>query len=150
MVVGLLIPAICGYLFTAIGAVEAANPTGQPIKLGLSIWAPSFFTYIAQEKGFFEKNNIDVNLTLFQSTYGPVTVFLINDQYEFTRQGKEIFESLMMIEDATKIYYRLNSVDILEGVGEEEIFKLIDRMKFNKGLKQLIIQCRSVFNIGQT
>jgi DNA-binding transcriptional regulator GbsR (MarR family) len=75
---------------------------------------------------------------------------LINDQYELTRQGKEIFESLMMIEDATKIYYRLNSVDILEGVGEEEIFKLIDRMKFNKGLKQLIIQCRSVFNIGQT
>jgi DNA-binding transcriptional regulator GbsR (MarR family) len=75
---------------------------------------------------------------------------LINDQYELTRQGKEIFESLMMIEDATKIYYRLNSVDILEGVGEEEIFKLIDRMKFNKGFKQLIIQCRSVFNIGQT
>jgi hypothetical protein len=75
---------------------------------------------------------------------------LINDQYELTRQGKEIFESLMMIEDAAKISYRLNSVDILEGVGEEEIFKLIDRMKFNKGLKQLIIQCRSVFNIGQT
>jgi len=45
-----------------------------------------------------------------------------------------------MIEDATKIYYRLNSVDILEGIGEEEIFKPIDRMEFNKGLKQLIIQ----------
>ena len=65
---------------------------------------------------------------------------MINDQYELTRQGKEIFESLMMIEDATKIYYRLNSIDILEGIGEEEIFKLIDRMEFNKGLKQLIIQ----------
>jgi predicted transcriptional regulator len=65
---------------------------------------------------------------------------MINDQYELTRQGKEIFESLMMIEDATKIYYRLNSIDILEGLGEEEIFKLIDRMEFNKGLKQLIIQ----------
>ena len=63
---------------------------------------------------------------------------MINDQYELTRQGKEIFESLMMIEDATKIYYR--SIDILEGIGEEEIFKLIDRMEFNKGLKQLIIQ----------
>ena len=25
----------------------------------------------------------------------------------------------MMIEDATKIYYRLDSVDILEGIGEE-------------------------------
>jgi ABC-type nitrate/sulfonate/bicarbonate transport system substrate-binding protein len=64
LVVGLLIPAICGYLFTAIGAVEATNTTGQPIKLGLSIWAPSFFTYVAQEKGFFEKNNVNVNLTL--------------------------------------------------------------------------------------
>ena len=57
-----------------------------------------------------------------------------------TRQGKEIFESLMMIEDATKIHYRLDSVDILEGIGEEEIVKLIDRMEFNKRLKQLIIQ----------
>ena len=65
---------------------------------------------------------------------------MINDQYELTRQGKEIFESLIMIEDATKIYYRLDSVDILEGIGEEEIIKLIDRMEFNKGLKQLIIQ----------
>jgi predicted transcriptional regulator len=27
---------------------------------------------------------------------------MINDQYELTRQGKEIFESLIMIEDATK------------------------------------------------
>ena len=65
---------------------------------------------------------------------------MINDQYELTRQGKEIFESLTMIEDATKIYYRLDSVDILEGIGEEEIVKLIDRMEFNKLLKQLIIQ----------
>lgn len=65
---------------------------------------------------------------------------MINDQYELTRQGKEIFKSLMMIEDATKIYYRLSSVDILEGTGDEEIIKLIDRMEFNKGLKQLLIQ----------
>ncbi|MGA9910024.1 MAG: hypothetical protein WBP84_07420 [Nitrososphaeraceae archaeon] len=66
---------------------------------------------------------------------------MINDQYELTRQGKEIFESLMMIENATKIYYRLDSVGVLEeGTEEEEIVKLIDRMEFNKRLKQLIIQ----------
>jgi len=66
---------------------------------------------------------------------------MINDQYELTRQGKEIFESLMMIENATKIYYRLESVGILEeGREEEEIVKLIDRMEINKRLKQLIIQ----------
>jgi hypothetical protein len=92
---------------------------------------------------------VDYKFTV-EGSNEAVIVFLINDQNELTRQGKEIFKSLMMIEDATKIYYRLSSVDILEGVGEEEIFKLIDRMKFNKGLKQLIIQCRSVFNIGQT
>ena len=65
---------------------------------------------------------------------------MINDQYELTRQGKEIFESLMMIEDAKKTYYRLNSAGILEGTREEEIIKLIDRMEFNKRLKQVIIQ----------
>ena len=63
-------------------------------------------------------------------------VNMINDRYELTRQGKDIFESLMMIEDATKIYYKLDAVDIRE----EEIVKLIDTMKFNKGLRQLIKQ----------
>lgn len=66
---------------------------------------------------------------------------MINDQYELTRQGKEIFESLMMIENPTKIYCRLDSVGVFEECREEEeIVKLIDRMEFNKRLKQLIIQ----------
>ncbi len=64
----------------------------------------------------------------------------INDQYELTQQGKEIYESLMMIDDATKIYSRLDAIEILEGRGEEEIAKLIDTIVFSKGLKQLIKQ----------
>jgi Mn-dependent DtxR family transcriptional regulator len=74
-------------------------------------------------------------------------VDMINDQYELTLQGKEIFESLMMIEDATKIYYKLDAVDIRE----EEIVKLIDTMEFNKGLRQLIKQTitKSSFNHKQ-
>jgi predicted transcriptional regulator len=67
-------------------------------------------------------------------------VDMINDQYELTRQGKEIFMSLMMIEDATKIYYKLDAGDLLEGKGDDEIVKLIDTMEFNKGLKELIKQ----------
>jgi Mn-dependent DtxR family transcriptional regulator len=67
-------------------------------------------------------------------------VDMIIDHYELTRQGKEIFESLMMIEDATKIYYRLDAVDILEGKREEEIIKLIDTIELNKRLRQLIKQ----------
>jgi Mn-dependent DtxR family transcriptional regulator len=78
-------------------------------------------------------------------------VDMINDQYELTRQGKEIFESLIMIEDATKIYYMLDAVDILEDKREEEIVKLIDTMEFNKGLRQLIKQTmtKSRFNSKQ-
>jgi hypothetical protein len=45
-----------------------------------------------------------------------------------------------MIEDATKIYNRLDAIDILEGRGDEEKVKLIDTMEFNKGLRHLIKQ----------
>jgi len=34
--------------------------------LGFPIWIPDFLAYIAQEKGYFKKNNVDVNLTLLQ------------------------------------------------------------------------------------
>ena len=63
---------------------------------------------------------------------GPLGIVnMINDQYQLTRQGKDIFESLMTIEDATKIYYKLDGVDIRE----EEIVKLIDTMEFNEGFR---------------
>ena len=92
----------------------------------------------------FIRNKLNVtkkDLNAIMGRLVPLGIIdMINDEYELTRQGKEIFESLMMIEDATKIYYRLDAVDILEGRGEEEIVKLIDRMEFKKGLKQLIKQ----------
>ena len=31
-----------------------ANAAGEPIRLGFPFWAPNFFSYLAQEKGFFE------------------------------------------------------------------------------------------------
>ena len=37
---------------------------GEPINLALTLWVPNFLVYVAQEKGFFEKNNVDVNVTL--------------------------------------------------------------------------------------
>ena len=92
----------------------------------------------------FIRNKLNVtkkDLNAIMGRLVPLGIIdMINDQYELTRQGKEIFESLMMIEDATKIYNRLDAVDILEGKGEEEIVKLIDTMEFNKGLRQLIKQ----------
>ncbi len=43
-----------------------ANAANDPIKLGVKVWAPDFFSYVAQEKGFFHKNNVNVELKLVQ------------------------------------------------------------------------------------
>jgi len=45
---------------------EANAAAGEPIRLGVKVWAPDFFSYVAQEKGFFEKNNVNVELILVQ------------------------------------------------------------------------------------
>jgi NitT/TauT family transport system substrate-binding protein len=39
----------------------------KPIRLGFHAWIPDLLTYVAQEKGYFKKNNVDVNLTLTQN-----------------------------------------------------------------------------------
>jgi NitT/TauT family transport system substrate-binding protein len=50
-------------------SIKAQNtPIKKPIRIGLPLWIPDLLTYIAQEKGFFKKNNVDVNLTLMQHT----------------------------------------------------------------------------------
>jgi NitT/TauT family transport system substrate-binding protein len=43
-----------------------ASDAGEPINLGVKVWPPDFFSYLAQDKGFFEKNNVKVKLTLVQ------------------------------------------------------------------------------------
>ena len=44
------------------------TPIKKPIRIGLPLWVPDLLTYVAQEKGFFKKNNVDVNLTTMQHT----------------------------------------------------------------------------------
>jgi NitT/TauT family transport system substrate-binding protein len=54
---------ICSSL--VLPTIATANAiTGEPIKLGLNVWVTNFLPFIAQEKGFFEKNNVNVQLTL--------------------------------------------------------------------------------------
>lgn len=52
-------------LFVCVTQLDA-NAAGEPIKMGVKVWAPDFFSYLAQEKGFFQKNNVNVELTLVQ------------------------------------------------------------------------------------
>jgi hypothetical protein len=37
------------------------DAAGEPIKLGVKVLAPDFFSYLAQEKGFFEQNTTQRN-----------------------------------------------------------------------------------------
>jgi NitT/TauT family transport system substrate-binding protein len=63
IVVTSFVAMIClGLVFTTIASANAI--TGEPIKLGLDVWVTDFLPFIAQEKGFFEKNNVNVQLTL--------------------------------------------------------------------------------------
>jgi NitT/TauT family transport system substrate-binding protein len=36
----------------------------KPVKLVTVVWAPHFFSFLAREKGFFEKNHVDVQLKI--------------------------------------------------------------------------------------
>jgi NitT/TauT family transport system substrate-binding protein len=50
--------------FTSIDA--QITPVKEPIRLGIPLWVPDFLAHIAQEKGYFKKNNVDVNLIFIQ------------------------------------------------------------------------------------
>ena len=51
----------------------------KPIRLALVVWAPNFLAYIAEEKGYFEKNNVDVNLTLIQDYVDAISDYSNRD-----------------------------------------------------------------------
>ncbi len=48
----------------ATETVSAGFEAKKPIKIGISIWQGYAHAFIAQEKGFFEKNNVSVELVL--------------------------------------------------------------------------------------
>jgi NitT/TauT family transport system substrate-binding protein len=71
-----IIPNIIPYFILAVITIlgtnliwdvtSTANGATEPVKLGVKVWAPDFFSYLAQEKGFFEQNKVKVELTLIQ------------------------------------------------------------------------------------
>ena len=40
----------------------------DPLTIVITDWAPYGFVYVAQEKGFFEKNNVNVDITLLDES----------------------------------------------------------------------------------
>jgi ABC-type nitrate/sulfonate/bicarbonate transport system substrate-binding protein len=43
----------------------------------MTVWVPNFLAFIAQEKGFFKKNNVDVNLTLIQDYNNAINIIFM-------------------------------------------------------------------------
>ena len=49
---------------SCMNLVGAQVSDGEPINIVLTLWVPNFLAYLAQEKGYFDKNNVSVNITL--------------------------------------------------------------------------------------
>jgi NitT/TauT family transport system substrate-binding protein len=108
-------------LFTVLSIIiMASNPTvmlhaqsnnnsnQEPIKIILTLWPPNFLAYIAQEKGIFEKNGVNVQL-MFVKDYFDAVERYDNDDAD----GITLVFSDAMIQDSngipTKVVYNIDS-----------------------------------------
>jgi NitT/TauT family transport system substrate-binding protein len=90
-----------------------------PIKLGMDLWVPNFLAFVAQEKGFFKKNNLDVNVTLLPK-YGDAINIYSNRELDgiFAVYSDIIIQQSKGID--TKVVYNLDSsynADAIVGKG---------------------------------
>jgi NitT/TauT family transport system substrate-binding protein len=96
-------------LFSSLfNLIEAQISNEKPIGFSVNIWAPNFLVYVAQEKGYFEKNNVNVNLTLIQD-YADAVRDYSNGEYD----GMFIVYSDALIQDSegidTKVIYNTDT-----------------------------------------
>ena len=91
-----------------------------PIKIGMTVWVPNFLAFIAQEKGIFKKNNVDVNLTLIQDYNNAINTYS-NGEVDgiFTVYSDAIVQDSTGIN--TKVVYNVDSsfkADAIVGKGK--------------------------------
>lgn len=60
----IIISSIIIIFLSSYNLVSAQTSNEKPLRISVGVWPPNFLTYVAQEKGYFEKNSVDVNLTL--------------------------------------------------------------------------------------
>ncbi len=110
-------------IFNSYNPIYAQTMSKKPIRLGVTIWVPNFLAYVAQEKGYFKKNNVDVNLTLLQN-YGDVIKSYSNGEFDgiFTVYSDAIIQHSEGIN--TKVVYNVDSsfkADAIVGNGNNLI-----------------------------
>src|SRR5947209_980601 len=52
------------FSYSSFSKASAQNTAQTPIRLEIGAWAIDYFPFIAQEKGYFKQNNVNVQLTL--------------------------------------------------------------------------------------
>jgi NitT/TauT family transport system substrate-binding protein len=90
-----------------------------PIKLELNVWATNFFAFIAQEKGYFKQNNVNVELTLV-----PDYLQFLKDYSKGQYDGIiGVYSDIMLLDNQgidTKVVYAVdysNTADAIIGKG---------------------------------
>jgi len=79
VIIGVIIVGGLGVYFTSTDVSE--EPTREPIRIALNQWPGYAHAFIAQEKGFFEKNGVDVEL-VFSLEYSASQQQYINDEVD--------------------------------------------------------------------
>lgn len=82
--------------------------SNQPIRIMLTLWPPNFLAYVAEEKGIFETNGVDVEL-LFEPQY-----YVASEEYaNGDADGITIVFSDAILQDAdgidTRVVYNIDS-----------------------------------------
>jgi NitT/TauT family transport system substrate-binding protein len=74
---------VCLFLIAALvlqgcAAVTAPKENRPPLRVEWTIWEGDYTILIAKEKGFFEKNGVDVELIFYEAFSGAVTDITVN------------------------------------------------------------------------
>jgi NitT/TauT family transport system substrate-binding protein len=64
---------------TNFHAIANGQETTAPVKLATVVWAPHFFAFLAQEKGFFEKNHVNVQVKLIPDYMQVLKMYEVGD-----------------------------------------------------------------------
>lgn len=117
----LLIAATC--VMASCAKVEEKR---DPIKIGINIWPGYAYAFIAQEKGFFKKNNVDVELILKKD---------ITESKELYKNGEvdglfDVFSDIIMLNVkgiSTQVVYVVDYSDAGDVIiGRPEYNSLVD------------------------
>jgi NitT/TauT family transport system substrate-binding protein len=104
----ILISTILIIFSSSFNLVSAQIVNEKPIRLAVIVFTPYLLAYLAEEKGYFEKNNVAVNLTLIQN-YGDAIRDYSNGDYD----GMMLVYPDSLIQNAeginTKVVYNLDT-----------------------------------------